>query len=815
MWAGMLLAAAAVAFLPATQAAAQAVQTSEKAFDIPAQPLADAIILFGQQSGIQVTAGGGILSGKTSAPVSGRLAAAEALSRMLAGTGLTFRYIGARAVELQPAPSVADGAVQLGPVRVEGSGSGGAGGYASVSSDPGATEGTNSYTTRSMDTAAGLRLSARETPQSVSVVTRQQLDDQVIVDLHDAISNIPGLTSVKGDYSGNSATFLARGFSFTTLLIDGLPIGIDGSGSYNGATDDMAIYDRIEVLRGADGLLIGSGTPSAAVNFVRKRPTADPQVLLTASAGSWNNYRVEADVSGPLNNSGSVRGRMLAVYGDSDSFVDYVNSKTKLAYGVVEADLGPGTTLMVGGSWRDVDGRGTWPGMPSAADGSALDLPRNTYLGTDYSYEDTSHYSLFGELRQDLGGDWQVKLSGQIQNMDADFIETYIWRASDGSLRTAPAGYSYIQRRASAEIRANGSFTLFGRVHQLVLGANWQRHHRDGDGGWDPDTWSDTGGVALDPFDWNPHQELTYIDRSLWQWGATTTQTGLYANMKLNPTDRLSLLLGSRLSFYKEKDGFEKNWILTPYLGATWAFDGHHSLYASYTQIFEPQSTEDKDENLLPPVTGTNYEAGIKGEYLDGLLNVSLAAFLMRQTNRPVDDLDSTNPCRPGSTGWCKRAGGLVESKGVELEVAGSPVPGWNISASYDFVIAKYVKDDDASLVGQRYDVSMPKHQIKLSTNYDFSGALEGWSLGGSLRYQSWTGRGGTWGPSYTYLEGQDPYVLVGLRAGYRIDEKWQVAINVDNVLDKTYFSGLGWGDSGGRLYGEPRSFQVTLRGKL
>src|SRR5690606_13600948 len=125
---------------------------------------------------------------------------------------------------------------------------------------------------------------------------------------------------------------------------------------------------------------------------------------------------------------------------------------------------------------------------------------------------------------------------------------------------------------------------------------------------------------------------------------------------QLKPTDSLGILLGSRFSFFRQKGAYKRNWIHTPYAGVTWAFDRRHSFYTSYTQIFQPQNAIDKNGDALPPITGNNFEAGIKGEYFDGLLNLSASFFLMKQRNRPVDDLTSTNPCRDGTRGWCQRA---------------------------------------------------------------------------------------------------------------------------------------------------------------
>lgn len=789
-----------------------ALAQSVTSYDVPAGALADAINSFAEQSGAQVLYDAALTEGRNSGGLRGQFAVAEGLSRLLSGSGLTFRVTGSNIFTLELAPQASNGAVQLGPVRVEGA-SGTGSDTASLTSDPAATEGTGSYTTRSMDTATGLGLSIRETPQSVTVLTRQQMDDRNIISLQDAISAIPGLSVMTNDYSGDSPTFMARGFTFDTLLVDGMAIGTSASGSYNGSTDDMVIYDRIEVLRGADGLLLGSGTPSAAVNLIRKRPTRDPQTHLTGYLGSWNNFRGEVDVSGPLDEGGRLRGRIVAAYTDKDSFIDVVHQRSRLVYGTLEADLAPPTTIRIGGSWRDNDTDGMSPGLADSVDGKALDLPRSTYLGTDYSYEDTSHKSVFGEIRQGLGGDWEAKLSGQIQNMDADFVETTLWYDSNDVLRLAPSKYHYYQRRASAELQASGSYTLFGRQHKLVVGANWRKHHRGGAGGWDAGTWSDTGGIVVDPFNWNPYgHSLGTIDTSLWSMDSDSREWGFYANTQLKPTDSLGILLGSRFSFFRQKGAYERNWIHTPYAGLTWAFDHHHSFYTSYTQIFQAQNVIDKNGDALPPITGHNFEAGIKGEYFDGLLNLSASFFLMTQRNRPVDDLTSTNPCRDGTRGWCQRAAGKVESKGIELEASGQLSPQWQISAGYSYARAVYKDDDDASLIGERFDASAPEYQFKLTTRYEMTGILQGWDVGGTLRYQSSILRGG-YGGYYHYLDGQGAYALAGLRVGYRINANLRADVNVENLLDKTYYSGLGWGI--GRTYGAPRNVLLTVRGQF
>ncbi|WP_311268325.1 TonB-dependent receptor plug domain-containing protein [Sphingobium sp. WCS2017Hpa-17] len=298
----VLLASTATGATLLSPAMAQsAPQAAQRRINVPAQPLTDAIILFGRQSGIEVTAGSDLLNGKTSSAVAGNLVPAEALSRLLTGTGLTFRFIGPKSVELQPAPQAVSGSIQLGPVRVEGdNGGSGAGSFASSTSDPVATETTGSYTIPAMRTGTKLALSPRETPQSVTVVTRQRIEDQGLVTLSDVVRATPGLYLTK--WGGERYRFNARMFQLDNLMIDGMPVQYEEAALSTGILD---MYDRVEIVRGAAGLMEGAGTPAGSINLIRKRPTRDMQAIFTLSAGSWNNILGTMDVGG----ASTARGR--------------------------------------------------------------------------------------------------------------------------------------------------------------------------------------------------------------------------------------------------------------------------------------------------------------------------------------------------------------------------------------------------------------------------------------------------------------------------------------------------------------------------
>lgn len=192
------------------------------------------------------------------------------------------------------------------------------------------TEGTGSYTTGSTNTATKLALSLRETPQSVTVITRKRMDDQNIQSLTtSAHGDRYHLTKIGTDRS----TYYSRGFEISDLQYDGIPTNISENYSMDVmSTSNMAIYDRVEVVRGANGLMQGTGNPSAAINLVRKRPTQDFRLGAELGAGSWDNYRGQVDVSGPLTPTGNVRGRAVAYYNNANSYRDGSERDNQLLY---------------------------------------------------------------------------------------------------------------------------------------------------------------------------------------------------------------------------------------------------------------------------------------------------------------------------------------------------------------------------------------------------------------------------------------------------------------------------------------------------
>ncbi|OYO25862.1 TonB-dependent receptor plug domain-containing protein [Janthinobacterium sp. PC23-8] len=306
-----------------------ATAASAKHYQIPAGPLVSALNLFAASAGVALTYDPALASGRTSPGLQGTHTPNAGFAALLAGSGLEAVDQGNGGYTLR---RVAGGEQTLAPVSVTAS---------AQAAD--VTEHSGSYTTPVMGTATRMGLSMRETPQSVSIVTRQQMDDQALNSVPDILEKVVGVTVGRND--SERATFYARGYTIENFQFDGMPNTLDSSNQYTTAIGDSAVYDRVEVVKGATGLLTGAGNPSATINLVRKRPTSEFAGSLNGSVGSWNKLRGVADVAGPLNASGSLRGRVVAAVQNADSYIDYYKRDTRSLYAIVEADLAPRTTL--------------------------------------------------------------------------------------------------------------------------------------------------------------------------------------------------------------------------------------------------------------------------------------------------------------------------------------------------------------------------------------------------------------------------------------------------------------------------------------
>ena len=767
-------------------------------YAIPAGGLDQALNRFASQSGILLSADAQLTAGKHSPGLSGTYSVSDGLAQLLAGTGLrVLKRADSYIIEVA---ADSEGALELGATTVTG---------ALLS---GTTEGTGSYTSRSAQTATKLPLSLRETPQSVTVITRQRIEDQNLANLNEVVQNTPGLTLRRTGPERSS--YYARGFSLDNIMYDGLPTSLDSSQvSQDLLSADMAMYDRVEVVRGATGLMQGAGNPAASINLIRKRPTREFQASIEGSMGSWDRYRTEVDVSGALNDSGTVRGRMVTAYQTGNSYRDTLENERNLFYGILEADLDDSTTLTLSASRQQDNNNGNgWTGLPVGFDGSDLHLSRSTSLSSDWEYWDKTSASAYAALDHILDNGWKLNLSATKTWADLDMLGTYLVAntTTQAYNQFVGAGH-YRETQNSFDAYASGPFRLMDRDHELVVGASHRRVVFNGDVPYNILLNSN-----IDLYNWDAGATPKPPSQDKYGWQNTNAKlNSVYATTRLSLADPLKLILGSRLDWYDNTTSspykgtapseLKVTRHVTRYAGLIYDINEHHSVYVSYTDIFKPQNYRDASDNIIAPITGKNYELGIKGEYFDGALNASAALFQIDQEDRAKSFTDG---CPTAPTTPCYEAAGKVRSKGIELEVQGQLTPDWQLAAGYTFAEAKYVKDAKKENEGRLFDTDIPRHLFKMSTSYTLPGQFNQWRVGASLYHQN-----RIYNKNTTYMIEQDGYTLVDFMLGFKPTEHIDARVNLNNAFDKKYYNALSNSVTvPSSVYGEQRNLMLSLK---
>ena len=766
----------------------------EQLYHLVQADLGQVLTRFAAEAGVVLSFDASLTRGRHSPGLEGRYSVDDGLRQLLRGSGLQAIRESDGRYSLVPAIETGD-ALELGATTINGQALGAT------------TEDSGSYTSGPMQTATKLALTARQTPQSVSVVTRQRMDDRGMQTLHDVVRDTPGLT-LSND-GPERPTYYARGFSVDNILYDGLPTTVSHYTARDTiAAADTAMLDRVEIVRGATGLMTGSGNPSAAINLVRKRPTKDPRVSLSASAGTWDNYRGELDASSALNANGTVRGRAVTSYQTRNSFQDVVHKEHSLFYGIGEIDLTDSTLLTFGASNQNLNNRTAWGGVPTASDGRDLKLSRSTYLGNDWGRWDQDNNSVFAELEQRFDNDWKLRLAATKRWAKLDLLASYATDGGNNTFNQMTGKFRYENDQSSYDLFATGPFQLFEREHELVVGASHRRESFEGHGT------TVLTATNIDIYNWNPHVvPKPTVNMNAWGMQTESEQSGTYLTGRFSLAEPLHLILGGRLDWYDYKidttgsstryDKVTRN--LTRYAGLIYDLNETYSVYVSYTDIFSPQGVVDTSNSPIKPITGKNYEAGIKGEFFDGALNASAAVYRIDQENRA--SVTNVGCMAPAGTS-CYIASGKVRSEGLELEVNGALTPNWQLAAGYTYNSAKYRKDAVASNEGRLFNSDLPRHQFKLNTTYTLPGELQRWRVGGGLSSQNTTFNQGS-----GYRIEQEGYTLVDLMLGYKASEQLDLRLNVNNVFDKKYYQSINsntW--NAFNVYGDPRNAMLSAK---
>ncbi|WP_326535945.1 TonB-dependent siderophore receptor [Pseudorhodoferax sp.] len=669
------------------------------------------------------------------------------------------------------------------------------------------------YTAKESSSATRLNLSQRDTPQSLTVITRERLEDQNLTSLRQVLDNTPGLYS--NAYDTERVLFYSRGFLVDTLTYDGVPVLPSYNTSSIDDSIDTALYERIEVVRGATGLTTGAGNPAASINLVRKHADSrTPTASLDFSLGSWQNRRVELDASAPLTADGRIRGRAVIVDESRDAYQDLYHKKTNVLYGIVDADLTPSTRLSLGADYQKNKPRGvTWGSFPIYyADGARINWPTSVTTAADWTSWNRSTLNTFAELRHKLDNGWSVQGSLRRKEYKEDVALLYLLGFPDRVTGEGVDAYAYRSKGKTTEnaldLYASGPFSAFGRQHELVLGYNGSRAKNTGSEQGTVGDLSPTGNFLQ----WNgSYPEPAFADSVLVS-DIRTHQDAAYAAARLQLADALKLIAGARLQRWKvdsyylydsNADGIAKyNYTKTiPYAGLVWALSPGFSAFTSYTGIFKPQNERDVSGRYLDPRDGHSVEFGIKGEHFNRALTTAFTVFDTRQNNvaTAARDGDGNAILLPDGTTASVGVDG-ARTRGFEFEVAGRL--GRNLQASFGWT------RNVTKANGDSFRTFIPGTLVRSFLSWQPADWVPGLTLGGGVNWQSASSTTVASPDGATTLR-QGSVPLVSLMARYQINSVASLQFNANNLLDRKY-TVLDQYDN--TYYGMPANYTVSLR---
>jgi len=663
------------------------------------------------------------------------------------------------------------------------------------------SEGSDDYAARDQRSTSRIALTPRETPQSVSTVTRAQIQDFQLNDVNQLLATVPGV-NVQANET-DRFTYTARGFDILTFQIDG--VGLPFSFGIQTGSIDTAIYDRVEVVRGAPGLLSPTGNPSALINYIRKRPYRELRGNAAAQYGSFDNLRLDADLSVPLTADGSVRARGVGAYLDTDSYLDRYRLRRWTGYGIVEADLGANTVLSAGYGHQDHQSRGAlWGANPLLnVDGARIDFRRSDSVAPSWAGWGVIDRQVFGDLTHDFGGGWTAKATVLRRAIDENNQLFYLFTDTfRNQISTYPGAFRAETRNLTLDAYVTGPVTIGGRAHDVMIGVNRGAESYFQDAAYDESA-INVGIPVARLFDGSfPRPNFPAFD-AVHELDTHTRRETVYGLVRLNLADPVKLILGANYTRAKSEGqsygaptDYDRERFL-PFVGATFDLTANLSAYASYATIFNPQTQFNAANTLLQPISGDNLEAGLKGEWFGGRFNASAAVFQARQNNTAE------------AAGFDAVLGRSLfrevdaKSQGIELEVSGQPVDGLQVTGGYTLLRVRGEEDEAVRTF-------VPRNTGRLNVTYA-APALPRLKLGTSIQYQSRTylepdGRTDAAGRQVRITQGG--YVLVDLLARFDLTERVALSANLRNVTNAKYLTALTF-DQG--YYGAPRAILGTV----
>ena len=800
-------------------------QWAQLAFDIPALPLADALAEFGTQSGLHMVADAALAQGRRSGQVRGRFTTDAALDRLLSNTGLGYRYLDDQTIMLvlpdAPRP-VAYTQQAVGQV------------LAAAQAQPAEAQedelqevvvrGQN-FTYNKLESANKMPMSIKETPQSVKIITQDML-------------HFAGVTKINDTYkldAGGYAGHLQEGYTlsyfrgFENGYLDSFKV--DGFRVIGDIKPDLAPYERVEMVKGAISTVYGQSAVAGTVNAVSKKPQAGPLAgSVSLETGAWNHYRGEFDAYGSISADDRLQFRFVGAYMDEDSYLDFTDKRQFVIAPSLRYEFSDRTSVLLQLNYQDFN-YATGTGFPvqflggDAGDAANYQIPDvpNKLFGVSGSWARTDQQSMFmrATLEHSFANDW--KLRGNLQYVRSDIKTKRAWIGAFNPLPAEGPVDTYLyfldgtSPAYSGEVNLFGDVELFGRKHVLFFGADYSHLKQTTHPvalGLLPGTQT---GFSLPNLDYSRIPDPSSIeffapggvfgegggivqeyDRRPIAWGVT-------AQAILKPTDRLAVHAGLRYSHSEQKlathccdyslleeplppfeEEIKAQQAVTFQSGLTYDVKDNVTVYATFGESFYPRNDYAFDpENplgrgtFLGPDQGITYETGVKGELFGQELFWSVALFYTARTNITQTDFEHFGS--PYVYDYAIELG-RQRSKGVEVELQGKILPGWDAFLSAAAMNNEFSEGEFAGVVSP----FGPKFGITAYTSYTIqSGALRGFGMGGGVVYKD---RPDFELDGLTYPQLFPSFTEVDLRAFY--DAKpWLFEISATNVLDERYFS--------------------------
>lgn len=752
---------------------AQAVPATH-AFDIPAGALSTALTRVATQAGVQLTADAALTAGKKAVALSGSMTVDQALARLLAGSGIEAVAQPGGGYVLRK--STGD-EVTLTPVKVRAPGD--------QESAFGPVKG---YVAKRSATGTKTDTPLLETPQSISVVTREAMDMQAVQTSEQALRYTAGvLTEVTG-YDLRYQSLTVRGF-YTANYRDGLRTFT--AGSYADWVVEPQGLERVELIKGPASVMYGQATPGGIVNQLSKRPVADAFAEVGFSAGSYDRYETTLDAGSPLTADGTVLFRINAMARDSGVQTDHSDDdRLFLAPALTWTPSADTTVTLLADVTRDrMTPKSWWPDYALVDHNPNGHIPVSRFTGEPgVDRYDRDAESIAYLLEHDVDDSWMLRQNLRYSHFKLDYIHVY-GDVFESDLRTLDRGVLVSRPEGHALTADNQLITRFatGSVrHQLLVGVDYQRFSGS----------EDLGFGAAPPLDaFNPiYGALVELPETTRNY-SRLDQTGLYAQDQLR-LDAWILNVGLRHDQAKTRNWDVDGWDIdqddakTTYnVGVLYLTEAGFAPYASYSTSFSPSVDVTFDNRPFEPETARQYEAGVKYQPAAGNGLLTLSLFDLRKQNVATDD--------PDHQGYSIQTG-EVRSRGVELEGTFALSSRLNGVASYTWLDAEVTRSNDPAERGNQ-PRQTARNTAALWLDYQLDAELlRGWRVAGGVRYVDKVAAdnsGSRFNPSYTLVDAALRY------------EQGPVALtlNAVNLFDKVYVANRA------QFYGQGRTLQARL----